>query len=104
MPGELLPPLEDRCSIARALEEPAIDTGQVEPGFFWAVEGLFRRGQAVWAVEMIRRRYGRMRRQGLDTIAEVWQLLGERYPGRWRSAASTTPAILPASWATGPEP
>ena len=104
---------DEQCAaIARALEEPAIDTGQVEPGFFWAVEGLFRRGQAVWAVEMIRRRYGRMRRQGLDTIAEVWQLLGERYPGRWRSrdsrsaaqACGVTAAYLLSRYVLGIEP
>ena len=65
------------------LKDPGIDIGQVEPSFIWAAEGLFRRGHAQWALDLLRRRYARIRRQGLNTIPELWHLLGERYTGRW---------------------
>ena len=74
------------------LREPSLEMGQVEPSFFWAAEGLFRMGEGPVAVEMMKRRYGRMQRQGLDTVSELWSLRGERYTGRWRARDSRSAA------------
>ncbi|HWP40609.1 MAG TPA: trehalase family glycosidase, partial [Tepidisphaeraceae bacterium] len=76
---------QQQQAIHRAIGQPDIRIGQVEPSFIWALEGLFRTGYDQWALDILRRRYRRMRRQGLTTIAELWNLLGERYTGRWRS-------------------
>jgi hypothetical protein len=76
---------EQHASIRRAIGEPDVSIGQVEPSFIWALEGLFKTGHADWAIDIIRRRYQRLARQGLTTIAELWNLLGERYTGKWRS-------------------
>jgi len=76
---------QQQQAIHRAIGRPDIRVGQVEPSFIWALEGLFRTGHDQWALDILRRRYQRLRRQGLTTIAELWNLLGERYTGRWRS-------------------
>lgn len=74
------------------LREPGLDIGQIEPSFFWAAEGLFLAGQGALAVELMKRRYARIRKQGLDTISELWSLRGERYTGRWRARDSRSAA------------
>jgi len=79
-------------AISKTLKDPDLSIGQVEPSFVWAVEGLFRRGYADWAVDLIATRYDRFRRQGLHTVAELWNLLGERFTGRWRSRDSRSAA------------
>lgn len=84
---------EAQCqSISNALRNPDLSIGQVEPSFVWAVEGLFKRGFGGWAADLIATRYDRFRRQGLHTTAELWNLLGERFTGKWRSRDSRSAA------------
>ncbi len=84
---------EAQCqAISKVLRAPDLSIGQVEPSFVWAVEGLFKRGYGDWAVDLIATRYDRFRRQGLQTVAELWNLLGERFTGRWRSRDSRSAA------------
>jgi alpha-L-rhamnosidase len=79
-------------AISSVLREPDLSMGQVEPSFVWAVEGLFKRGFGCWAAGLLATRYDRFRRQGLGTVAELWNLLGERFTGRWRSRDSRSAA------------
>ena len=79
-------------AISKILKDPDLSIGQVEPSFVWAVEGLFKRGYVDWAIDLIATRYDRFRRQGLHTVAELWNLLGERVTGKWRSRDSRSAA------------
>ncbi|MBI4244861.1 MAG: hypothetical protein HY606_12295 [Planctomycetes bacterium] len=75
-------------SIIKFLHKLSLNVGQLEPLFYWASEALFKVGEGKLALDMMRHRYGRIRKQGLDTISELWNLYGERYTGRWRSRDS----------------
>ena len=74
------------------LREPSLEIGQMEPSFIWAAEGLFKVNAGRFAVEMMQRRYARIRKQGLDTVSEMWSLRGDRYLGRWRARDSRSAA------------
>ena len=99
-------------SILECLREPSLEVGQLEPSFFWATEGLFKMNEGRFAVDMMKRRYARMRKQGLDTVSEMWSLRGDRYPGRWRSRDSrsavhscgVSPAYLLSRYVLGISP
>lgn len=69
--------------------------------FLWALEGLFHRGRTQWALDLLRTRFDWVRNQGLSTVPEIWNLLGERFTGRWRSrdsrSAAQGPGVIGAS-------
>jgi len=74
--------------IIKFIRDPSLKVGQIEPLYYWVSESLFKAGEGKLALDMMRKRYGRIRKQGLDTISELWNLHGERYTGRWRSRDS----------------
>ena len=86
---------EEQCaSIAKALCGSESSIGRVSPAFIWSVEGLFRTGQTQWAMDLLRRRYACQREQGIETVGELWNLLGEQYGGHWRSRDSRSVAQM----------
>ena len=75
-------------------KKPPIEAGQVESCQVWPLSGLFEAGAGFQGVEVLKKRYGRIRKQGFDTVSETWYLNGMRRFGRWRcqyhrSAAQT---------------
>ena len=98
--------------ILKYLSGPSLCIGRLEPLYYWASEALFKIYEGKQAVDMMKQRYGKMRKQGLDTISELWNLFGERYEGRWRSRDSrsavqsggVSPAYLLSKYALGISP
>lgn len=83
---------EQSKAIRQNLLVPDLKVGQIEPSFLWALEGLFRKGLADWALELLRNRFRRVWKQGLHTVPELWNLTGDHYMGRWRSRDSRSAA------------
>ena len=108
----------DRDQTSRALRYVAerrstLEVGQIDSLFFiWAGEALFGIGKARSALDMMRRRYGRMHRAGLQTTSEMWSLHGSRDRGEWRSrsrrcaahSGATSPTYLLSRFILGVSP
>jgi hypothetical protein len=93
--------------------ESSLEVGQIEALFFiWAGEALFGIGRTQRALDMIRTRYGRMHRAGLQTTGEMWSLHGSRDTGEWRSrsrrcaahSGATSPTYLLSRFVLGVSP
>jgi len=108
----------DSEQVARALHyleerESTLEVGQIEALFFiWAGEALFGIGRSRRALDMMRTRYGRMHRAGLQTTGEMWSLHGSRDTGEWRSrsrrcaahSGATSPTYLLSRFVLGVSP
>ncbi len=70
--------------IIKYLNEPGVEIGQIEALQFYPVEALFKVGEGTRAIELMKKRYGRIRKQGFDTVSEVWSVNGIRSSGRWK--------------------
>jgi len=71
--------------MVRYLKDPGLDIGQMSPlWFIFLAEGLFRYGYSKYVMDVMRTRFGRVKREGFNTLPELWSIYGSRSARGWK--------------------